>query len=259
MQTEYVDRSEGGASINDGSIEIMLHRRFSTNDALGVFEPMNETAFGQGLVVRGRHLLIVEQPSSSALLHRVGAQRLYMHPLATFAVPQQTYVNYSATYLQTWSALDEALPLNVHLLTFDQLDAKNYRVRVEHYFELNEDANYSQPVTFDLQSIFKTIGTISNVVELTLGANLPLANLQRLNWTTTNDEKSAKFHIPSKTVFDREYFQNKNTLFFRTSIVQRYCDYFESNANSNIPGDCSIVIGVKIKKKRDLTYWLLWF
>ena len=175
----------------------MLHRRTLTDDSLGIFEPMNETAFGQGLVVRGRHLLIVEQPSSSALLHRVSAQRLYMHPLATFGLPQQVYANYSATFRQTWSALNGTSPLNVHLLTFDQLDAKNYRVRVEHYFELNEDPNYSQPVTFDLRSIFTTIGIISNVVELTLGANLPLANLQRLNWTTTTDETSS---IPSTII-----------------------------------------------------------
>lgn len=201
-----IDRSEGGASISDGSIEIMLHRRTLSDDSLGIFEPMNETAFGQGLVVRGRHLLIVEQPSSSALLHRVSAQRLYMHPLATFGLTQQTYANYSATFRQTWSALNEPLPLNVHLLTFDQLSAKNYRIRVEHYFELNEDGNYSQPITFDLQSIFTTIGTINNIVELTLDANLPLANLQRLNWTTINDETS---FIASKTILYQRCFQIK--------------------------------------------------
>jgi lysosomal alpha-mannosidase len=56
----------------------MLHRRTLNDDSLGVGEPLNELAFGQGLVVRGKHLLIVEQPVSSALLHRVSAQRLYM-------------------------------------------------------------------------------------------------------------------------------------------------------------------------------------
>ena len=59
---------EGGGSIHDGSVEIMIHRRLLYDDALGVGEPLNETAYGEGLVVRGRHFLIVEPPASSALL-----------------------------------------------------------------------------------------------------------------------------------------------------------------------------------------------
>ena len=53
----YTDRSEGGSSIRDGSIEIMLHRRILHDDKFGVGEPLNETAYGDGLVVRGKHLL----------------------------------------------------------------------------------------------------------------------------------------------------------------------------------------------------------
>jgi lysosomal alpha-mannosidase len=174
----------------------MVHRRLLYDDARGVKEPLNETAYGEGLVVRGRHILIAEPPASSALYHRVGSQQLYMHPLATFGLTQQTYGDYSAAYRLTWSALTDQLPLNVHLLTLDQLGPKDYLVRVEHYFELNEDNTYSQPVSLDLQSIFKAIGTISNTVELTLGANLELAKLQRLNWLT-NEEETSQMNVPS--------------------------------------------------------------
>jgi hypothetical protein len=173
----------------------MLHRRLLYDDSLGVGEPLNEIAFGDGLVVSGKHVLIVEPPDSSALYHRVGSQRFFMHPLATFSLPQQSYANYSAAYRQTWSALNETLPLNVHLLTLDQLGPKDYLIRVEHYFELYEDDTYSQPVTFNLQSIFQSIGTVTNLVELTLGANLPLADLQRLNWLT-GDGQSSHVTIP---------------------------------------------------------------
>jgi hypothetical protein len=62
---------------------------------------------------------------------------------------------------------------------------------------LYEDDTYSQPVTFNLQSIFQSIGTVTNLVELTLGANLPLADLQRLNWLT-GDEESSQMNVPSK-------------------------------------------------------------
>jgi lysosomal alpha-mannosidase len=186
----HLDRSEGGSSMLNGSVEVMLHRRLVWDDKLGAHEALNETAYGEGLVVRGRHILLLEPPALSAGYHRVGSQRLYMHPLATYAVTQQAYAEYSVAYRQTWSALADQLPLNVHLLTLDQSGPKDYLVRVEHYFELFEDDTYSQPVTLDLQSIFQSIGTINNTVELTLGANFELEKLQRLNWTTGSRESS---------------------------------------------------------------------
>lgn len=168
----------------------MLHRRILHDDSLGVGEPLNETAYGKGLVVTGKHILLIDRPSDSARLHRVGAQELYMHPLATYSLPKTSYANYSTMYHRNWSALSDVMPLNVHLLTFDQLDLKQYLVRVEHYFELNEDQTYSQPVTFDLQTLFKTIGTISATTELILTANLPLSDLHRLEWMTRDKESS---------------------------------------------------------------------
>jgi lysosomal alpha-mannosidase len=175
----------------------MIHRRLRYDDGFGVNEALSETAYGVGLVVRGRHVLVLQPPESSALIHRVTSQQLYMSPLPTYSLTQQTYDNYSAANRLTWSALIGTLPLNAHLLTLDQLGPKNYLVRLEHYFELNEDNIYSQPITFDLQSIFQSIGTINNAVELTLAANLPLASLQRLNWIT-NDEQFNQMKNPSK-------------------------------------------------------------
>ena len=195
-----LDRSEGGASLLDGSVEIMLHRRMLYDDSMGVGEALNETAYGKGLVVKGKHILLVDSPADSARLHRTMSQQLYMHPLATYALPNtSSYTNYSKLYRQSWSALSDTLPLNVHLLTFDQLDTKQYLVRVEHYFELNEDVSYSQPVTFDLQTLFVTIGTISEMTELILSANLPVSDLHRLNWMT-KDHESSQFDTSSKCI-----------------------------------------------------------
>lgn len=175
----------------------MVHRRLLHDDRFGVGEPLNETAFGVGLVVRGRQALILQKPETSARHHRVASQRAYMHPLATYALTQLSYNDYSTAYHQTWSAVLDQLPLNVHLLTLDQTDANNYLVRIEHYFELNEDDTYSQPVTVNLQSIFQSIGTISNAVELALGANIELAAVQRLHWTTSAQESSS---VPSASM-----------------------------------------------------------
>ena len=174
-----------------GSIEIMVHRRILHDDSMGVDEALNETAYGQGLVVTGKHILLFDRPAESARQHRVGAQELFMHPLATFSLPTtSSYADYSDAYRQTWSALSEAMPLNVHLLTFDQLSAKQYLVRVEHYFELNEDEIYSQPATIDLQALFTSVGTIAEMIELVLNANVPLSKLHRLEWMTKDGESS---------------------------------------------------------------------
>ncbi len=88
-----LDRSHGGGSIHDGSVEIMVHRRIPFCDQSSIAEPLNETAFGQGLVVRGKHLLIVDVPSKSALIHRTSAQQLYMQPVSTFALTNLSYTD----------------------------------------------------------------------------------------------------------------------------------------------------------------------
>ena len=50
------DRAQGGSSLRDGQIEAMIHRRLLHDDAFGVGEALNETAFGGlGLVARGKH------------------------------------------------------------------------------------------------------------------------------------------------------------------------------------------------------------
>jgi len=178
--------------MHDGSIELMVHRRTLYDDSQGVDEPMNETAYGQGLVIRGKHFLIVESPEFSALHHRIAAQNLFMSPLKTYALPNMSYATYSNSYHQTWSALtgSQPLPTNIHLLTFDQLTSKVFLIRIEHYFELNEDATLSKSVEIDLQSLFNVFGNITDLVELTLTGNLPLNQLNRLVWTTNNNESS---------------------------------------------------------------------
>ncbi len=64
----------------------MVHRRILTSDSSDVAEPLNETAYGQGLVVRGRHLLVIGSPNMSAVTHRNSAQQFYMQHVSTFAL-----------------------------------------------------------------------------------------------------------------------------------------------------------------------------
>ena len=47
------DRAQGGSSLQDGCIELMLHRRLLYIDSFGLSEALNEEAYGVGLVATG--------------------------------------------------------------------------------------------------------------------------------------------------------------------------------------------------------------
>jgi lysosomal alpha-mannosidase len=61
------DRSQGGSSLVDGSVELMVHRRLLSVDGMGVAELLNETAFdGKGLVIRGKFWLLFSSIKDAA-------------------------------------------------------------------------------------------------------------------------------------------------------------------------------------------------
>ncbi len=55
QMTLVTDRSVGGSSIQDGSLEIMVHRRVLSDDALGVDEALNEMGRLAGLPLVRQH------------------------------------------------------------------------------------------------------------------------------------------------------------------------------------------------------------
>ena len=83
--TVMSDRSQGGGSINDGSLEVMVHRRLLRDDFLGVGEALDEPGIdGQGLVTRGRHRVLLSKPSNAAKLHRKHGELMMMPPVLRF-------------------------------------------------------------------------------------------------------------------------------------------------------------------------------
>ncbi|KAL4240457.1 mannose metabolic process [Mactra antiquata] len=194
--TVMTDRSEGGASIYDGQIELMLHRRLLYDDCLGVAEPLNETGSdGKGLIVRGKMLILMDTIDNSAKMHRDLGLKTYMAPIPSFAKTDYKYSEYSQYYHTTWSGLTAPLPPNVHLLTLEQWKgpavtpstSQPYLIRLEHIYEKDEDPELSKPVTVSIQDMFVRF-EIESIEELTLGANLLLSDLHRLKWQTTNTE-----------------------------------------------------------------------
>nr|XP_057921276.1 lysosomal alpha-mannosidase isoform X2 [Doryrhamphus excisus] len=183
--TVVTDRSQGGGSIRNGSLEIMLHRRLLYDDVRGVAEPLNETSdiFPDGLVVRGRLLLSLDCPAKAADTHRPLAQGMVLQPLLTFTEGDL----HPNTRLE-FSGLQAALPPAVHLLTLSQWDEQLVLLRLEHQFQSWESKVNSQPVTINLQKLFFTLEVLG-VSELNLSANQWKDEMTRFDWTPQTGEK----------------------------------------------------------------------
>lgn len=76
----------GGQALGRNRPPLQVHRRLLHDDNRGVGEPLAELGAGkQGLVVRGRHLVLLDTVESAADQHRLLAQELFMAPYAVLA------------------------------------------------------------------------------------------------------------------------------------------------------------------------------
>ena len=116
------DRSQGGTSMVDGQVELMVHRRLLHDDNKGVVEPLNETAYGTGLVVKGTHWLHLAEGDSAAKWHRLRAEQVFMDAQLTFARTQLSSSQFADSFHMQGQLLsvNRSLPENLHLLTLER-------------------------------------------------------------------------------------------------------------------------------------------
>ncbi|XP_012222573.1 lysosomal alpha-mannosidase isoform X2 [Linepithema humile] len=179
------DRAQGGSSLQDGVIELMVHRRLLKDDAFGVGEALNETAFGKGLAVRGTHYLFggkVKNVDEFVLTEKELALKLALYPWILGAPVNSSSVENISAVLETFtSGLTKALPRNVHILTLEPWKDGTILLRLEHLFEVGEAQQLSQPVEVNIQDLFSTF-SIESIKETTLGANQLLSENNPLKW-----------------------------------------------------------------------------
>ncbi|RXG61086.1 hypothetical protein Avbf_12273, partial [Armadillidium vulgare] len=177
------DRAQGGTSLGDGQIELMVHRRLLHDDAFGVGEALNEQAYGVGLVARGRHLVLHSDSATSdcdfGCQRRTLAEEILLQPIITFSDPS-TFT----TVMK--SGLSAPLPDNIHLLTLEPWSSSGtWLLRLENFYEVNE-SSLSESVDVDLESLFSE-WTVSNIRELVLGANAYKEDVVRLRWNSQSE------------------------------------------------------------------------
>ncbi|KAL4536505.1 hypothetical protein Ndes2437B_g05917 [Nannochloris sp. 'desiccata'] len=163
------DRAQGGASLRQGEMEFMVHRRNLVDDRRGVHEPLNETMCGclecdcAGLVVRGTHWLVLsevqsESDSGEAVPRRQLQQLMNDPPVLAFGhVPQSPGSLNSKensggaraagsksdnffTLRRSFSLTNgRILHKGAHLMTLMRTSARTLLVRVAHLLDQGEE------------------------------------------------------------------------------------------------------------------------
>ena len=200
--TVLTDRSQGGSSLQDGAVELMVHRRLLHDDNLGVGEPLNETGLdGKGLVIRGSHYLQVAPIQFAGRLHRDLGERIFAVPQVGIAQTSDTPQQWADKYTLTYSGLNHELDPNIHLMTLQNVDGDAI-IRVENQYAVGEDTQLSTNATVPpLKKLFKAF-TVSNYNEMTLGANLPKKEERRLHFRINDMPQS--HHQPPRVAVDAD-------------------------------------------------------
>ena len=163
-----VDRAHGASSLQDGALEVMLHRRVLYG--CGFARPINETGpDGRGLIIAGRHRLLLGPLHASSGRRsvverlRVQQQRLLspLHPV--FAAGAAAALPPAASFVA------KPLPPEVELMTLQRLEDGGVLLRLAHSFAVNESGALSQPVTLDLSTLLSP--AIRSVRRVSLTAN----------------------------------------------------------------------------------------
>ena len=131
-----VDRSQGGSSLVDGTLELMVHRRMRFDDGRGVGEPLDEPGVdGNGLITRGRHWLVAAPPAAAPPLYKAAHLQALSLPTVVAALAPLgglSPAQWAAKYRTGASLLTAPLPPALHLTTAQPLNGTALLLRLSH-------------------------------------------------------------------------------------------------------------------------------
>lgn len=188
-----VDRATGGASIKDGEIELMLHRRLLYDDARGVGEALDETvcvgSMCEGLTVRGNYYLGIHKKGDGSRWRRTTGQEIYSPLVLAFGHENQE--EWKASHITKATIMNPyySLPPNVALITLQELDNGGVLIRLAHLYEAGEDADYSTITKVLLKEMFAG-KRIKAIKETSLSANQGKNEMKKMSWNIEHDSGS---------------------------------------------------------------------
>ncbi|XP_002066512.2 lysosomal alpha-mannosidase [Drosophila willistoni] len=217
------DRAQGGTSLKNGQLELMLHRRLIRDDDKGVGETLNEQKFGNPLIARGKvHLILNTVGSKASAAERLAEKQLHLPLWEFFSKKSSVDSNAVAKAIPDFNDF----PPSVHLLTLEPFSQDEVLFRVENFMDHNE----GKVVSFNIRSIFDTLNGLE-IRETTLDGNLPLSEMKRFKFyhdgsgvVPTEPQYSTASHKPLAADKSQEAYEFSVTLKpmqIRTFIIKR--------------------------------------
>ncbi|KAK7262969.1 hypothetical protein RJT34_30552 [Clitoria ternatea] len=188
-----VDRATGGASIKDGEVELMLHRRILHDDGRGVGEPLDEVVCVnnnktcEGLTVRGNYYIGIHKLGAGSRWRRTTGQEIYSPLLLAFT--HENSESWKSSHVIEGTVIDPnyRFPPNVALITLEELDDGVVLLRLAHLYEPNEDAEYSTPTKVELKKLFSK-KLIKEVKEVSLSTNQEKSEMKKMTWKVEGEK-----------------------------------------------------------------------
>eukprot|EP01084_Bolivina_argentea_P084250 152409_1 len=202
-----MSQGHGTNSMGTGQYEILLQRRCATKNEYwfptGCMKPTTD-------IKQQMYILYDESQTISYLNRRLYLLQQFI-PLQFYSLFEGTIKQWKTKYSVQWTVINKTsiyypngLPENIHLLDLryaysDANIGENNGIILQlwNMFEINENNEFSKNETINLQAIFdKDFVNIQYLTEMTLTANLPLNNLDRLKWTYKDE--NGKMYILDK-------------------------------------------------------------
>nr|6B9O_A Chain A, Alpha-mannosidase from Canavalia ensiformis (jack bean) [Canavalia ensiformis]6B9O_B Chain B, Alpha-mannosidase from Canavalia ensiformis (jack bean) [Canavalia ensiformis] len=220
-----VDRATGGASIKDGEVELMLHRRTIRDDGRGVGEPldeqvcMNKEYTCEGLTVRGNYYLSIHKPAAGSRWRRTTGQEIYSPMLLAFT--QENMENWKSSHSTKGIYMDPnySLPPSVALITLEELDDGLVLLRLAHLYEPSEDAEYSTLTKVELKKLFAT-QKIEELREVSLSANQEKSEMKKMKWSVEGDNEQEPQAVRGGPVSNADFVVELGPMEIRTFLLQ---------------------------------------
>ncbi|XP_063257656.1 epididymis-specific alpha-mannosidase isoform X2 [Prinia subflava] len=217
VQTAYIEddttrlmllteRAHGVSSQGNGQVEVMLHRRLWNNLQ---WDLNNNLTLNDSSVVRPVIWLILGAKAVTNTLYRTSALALEHRPVVMFGALSDKPKLPRRLQQNSVRDLPVTVPPNLHLQTLsipgwryssshaeqvcsirmgeqkqDDADFSRVLLRIRHLYEVGEDPVLSQPVTVDLQSLLKGLGSVTAVEERSLTGTWDVNTLERWKWRT---------------------------------------------------------------------------
>lgn len=246
------DTSQAGGSVfcDKAELELLLHRRLVHDDARGVQEPLNETMCGcsyqaennqcdcSGLIIRGKHQLILSSTEETCTLSRKLSNRFDFQPLVFFGKSSLSTAAQAAVQERKQNI---ELPENVQLLTltatYSAVLKKHFQrqhthdtetmpgtvllIRLAHRFAPGEHTVLSQPAIVDINRLMSSITRHPQASpflckELSISGNQPIENVH----PEYIDELSAK-EIEKKSAREDQVKSGKPLKWVRSRYQER--------------------------------------